>query len=164
MRGNPAIDRTQSPGGFICHTSAHAVAEESEWHCHQWLNSIVQLLHKRGHRIAGWLGKARGTARQLQRTEIDIGRHKAPQRSVKGSISRSMWKAENAAANGCAFITKWSPLRQCHFCFIVLQRSSFGRCANRNCASVMPVVQSSKFELVIDLPPTLLARADEVIK
>jgi hypothetical protein len=35
-----------------------------------------------------------------------------------------MWKAEHAAANDFAFITKWNPLRQRHFCFIVLQGSS----------------------------------------
>src|SRR5215468_1723662 len=71
---------------------------------------MMQLLHKGAHGGERELVKARGAARQFQGTEIDLGRHEAPQRSVKRGISRSVWKAENAAANAGAFTPKWNPL------------------------------------------------------
>src|SRR5215475_1968147 len=70
---------------------------------------MMQLLHKGAHGGERELVKARGAARQFQGTEIDLGRHKAPQWSVKRGISRSVRKAENAAANDSAFIPKWDP-------------------------------------------------------
>ena len=78
MDGSPAIGRAQLPGSFISHTGAHAVAKKAEWHSHQRLEGMIQPLHQRAHRGEWWLVKARGTARQLHGTEIDLGRHKAP--------------------------------------------------------------------------------------
>src|SRR5262249_59362100 len=109
MYGGPAIGRAQSPGGFIGDPCAHAMSEETERHGHQWLDDVMQLLHKRGHRGEWELVKARGAARQFQRTEIDFRRHKAPQWPIKRGISRGMRKAEQATANDSAFIAKWSP-------------------------------------------------------
>jgi hypothetical protein len=77
MHGEPAIDRTQLPGSFEAHASAHAVAKKTEWHSHQWLQRIIQPLHQRAHGREWWLIETRGTARQLHGTEIDLGRHQA---------------------------------------------------------------------------------------
>jgi len=70
---------------------------------------MIKLLHEGAHGGARELVKARGMAWQLQGAEIDLGRQKAPQWSVKRGVSRSVWKAENAAANDSAFIPKWNP-------------------------------------------------------
>jgi hypothetical protein len=70
---------------------------------------LLEQHRKRANRGEWWFAKARGTARQLHGTEIDLGRHKAPQWSVERGISASMRKAEKAAANGGAFIPRWDP-------------------------------------------------------
>jgi hypothetical protein len=109
MHGSPAIDRAQLPGSFISRAGAHAVAKKAERHSHQRLERMTQSLHKRAHRGQWWLVKARRAARQLHGTEIDFGRHQAPQRPVKRGIPCSVRKAEKAAANDRAFIPKWYP-------------------------------------------------------
>ena len=109
MHGGAAIDRAQLPGRFIGHPGTHAVAKKAERHRHQRLERVVQLLHERAHGGEGWLVEARGAARQLHRTEIDLGRHEAPQGQVERGISRSVRKAEKATANGRGFRPKWNP-------------------------------------------------------
>ena len=109
MYGKPAVDRQWSSGSFIGHPRPHTVAEESKRYGHQRLERISQLFHQRAHGGERRLVKARSAARQLDGAEIDLGRHEAPQRSVKRGISRSMRKGKKATANDRALIPKWDP-------------------------------------------------------
>ena len=110
MRGGPAVGRTQSSRGFVGHPGAHAVAKKSERHRHQWLEGMMQPLHKRIHLRDRGLAKACGPAWQFHRTEIDCRRHKAPQWSIKCSVPRGVREDEKTAANDGAFIPKWIDL------------------------------------------------------
>jgi hypothetical protein len=109
MHGSAAIDRAQLPGSFVSHTATDAVAKKTEWHAHQRFECMIEPLHQRAHRGQWCLVKAPGTARQLDGTQIDVGMHKAPKGPVKRGISCGMRKAEKAAANDRAFISKWYP-------------------------------------------------------
>ena len=114
MHGGPAVRRAQLPGGFIGDTGADAVAEKTERHRHQRRERLLQPLHQRAHGGAGHLVKARGAARQLHRTKVDLGWHEAPQGSVKRGISSGVRKGEQAAADGGAVIAKWDPPLERH--------------------------------------------------
>jgi hypothetical protein len=114
MHGGPAVGRAQLPGSLIGHTGTHAVAKKTEWHVHQRLKNMRQQRHERTHGDERVFVETRCTAGQLHGTEIEFGRHQAPQRSVKRGISRSVRKAEKAAANDSAFIPKWNPPVECH--------------------------------------------------
>src|SRR5215831_7803847 len=114
MYGTALIERAQLPGGFISHPAPDTVAEKSEWHSHQRLECLSQLRHQRAHRREWRLRESRGTSRQLHRTEIDLGRHEAPQRPIERRTARGMGKAKHAAANRRAFISKRYPLVQGH--------------------------------------------------
>ena len=104
MHGGPAIDRAQLPGRFIGHQAPTLWPKKAERHRHQRLERMVQPLHERAHGGEGRLVEARGAARQLHRTEIDLGRHEAPHGQVERGISRSVRKGKKAAANGRASI------------------------------------------------------------
>jgi hypothetical protein len=102
-RANAVVVRLRS------HPSAHAVAKKSERHRHQWLEGMMQPLHKRIHLRDRGLAKACGPAWQFHRTEIDCRRHKAPQWSIKCGVPRGVREDEKTAANDRAFIPKWDP-------------------------------------------------------
>ena len=114
MQGGPAVRRAQLPGGFIGDTGADAVAEKTERHRHQRRERLLQPLHQRAHGGEGRLVKARGAARQLHRTKVDLGWHEAPQGSVKRGISSGVREGEQAAADGGAVIAKWDPPLERH--------------------------------------------------
>jgi hypothetical protein len=109
MHGSPAIDREQLPGGFVSDPGTDAVAKKSEWYAHQRLERMIQPIHQLAHGCQWCLVKACGTTRQLHGTEIDLGRHKAPKWPIDPGIARGVRKAEKAAANVCAFVSKWYP-------------------------------------------------------
>ena len=141
MHGSAAIDRAQLPGRFIGHPGTHAVAKKTERHGHQRLERMMQLFHQRAHGGEGRLVKARSAARQLDGAEIDLGRHEAPQRSVKRGISRSVRKRKKAAANDRALIPKWDPPVERH-CVRRTQRAvCHERCRTKGLGARLAVPQ-----------------------
>src|ERR671934_2057446 len=118
MHGTAPIGRAQLPGGFVSHAAPDAVAEESKRHSHERLECISELLDERAHRAQRRLGESRGTSRQLHGTEIDLGRHEAPQRPIERRSAPSVGKTKHAAANRRAFSSKRYPPveRHCGSC------------------------------------------------
>src|SRR3954467_13683432 len=114
------------------------MAKETEWHRHQRLESVTQRLHERAHGHEWGLIKARGPARQLHRTEIDLGRHESPQRSVERSISACMRKGEKTAANSGAFIAKGDPPVERHRVHLLSRRLTAKRAGPRDQAQGWP--------------------------
>src|SRR5689334_21882373 len=118
MHGTAAIGRAKSPGGFVSHAAPDAVAEESKRHSHERIECIGELLDQGVHRAQRRLGESRGTSRQLHGTEIDLGRHEAPQRPIERRSAPSVGKTKHAAANRRAFSSKRYPPveRHCGSC------------------------------------------------
>src|SRR5215472_6329921 len=117
----------------------------------------MQLLHEGAHRAVGRLVEPSGSAGQLHRAEIDLGRHESPQRAVGRRTSAGVREAENATANGGTLTLEWNPAVEGHSVPITMigrpchsKRCPTGRlsaitpgCCGCRCAVQIPCEQAS---------------------